>query len=175
MSAVVVALAVVPATADAACMNANLVPTKANQLVVEASLRCLVNAERTSRGLKALKAESHLRKAALTHALNMVVKGYFGHKDAAGRGATARVKLTGYLTGYRRFMNLENIGFGFGPTLGTPAGMLRQWMSDGPHRAVVLSSPMREFGVGVAIGLPQLGGAGVLGATWAMELGVRSK
>jgi uncharacterized protein YkwD len=175
LSAVVVALAVVPATAGAACKNANLVPTNANRLVVESSLRCLVNAERTARGLKPLKAERHLRAAALTHARDMVVKGYFGHVDKAGRGATARVRLTGYFAGYSRFFNLENIGFGFGAGFGNPAGILNQWMHNLAHRLVVIDPRVREFGVGVAIGLPQPGGASRPGATWAMEEGVRTK
>jgi uncharacterized protein YkwD len=161
--------------AQAACRDANLIPTTKNRVRVERAMRCLTNAERTKRGLVALKSESHLRSVARTHSRAMVSQGFFGHRDKQGRGATARVQAAGYTTGYRSFANLENIAFGFGAGRASPRGIVNAWLNNAAHKAVLLSPSMREFGVSVTIGQPSPGGAGKGGATWAVEYGVRHR
>lgn len=54
-------------------------------------LRC-VNAERTKRGLVALRRSSPLTKAARSHARRMRTKRFFSHEDPAGDGPRERVR-----------------------------------------------------------------------------------
>jgi uncharacterized protein YkwD len=171
--AATLAFAAVVPSAQAACRHANLVPTAKNRGKVERAMRCVTNAERTKRGLTALKPESHLRKAASTHARSMVSQGYFAHQDKQGRGARARVQTAGYARGFRLFDNLENIAFGFGSGRASARAIVSAWLNNAAHRVVLLSASMREIGVAVAIGQPRPGGAHAGGATWVMELGVR--
>src|SRR3954464_9117457 len=99
------ALAILPAAAARAdapsdCAGADLTPNAADMPQVEAATLCLLNAERTSRGLAALRGIDRLRNAALGHSRDMVANHYFAHEDQSGRGPEDRIAHAGYLPRY---------------------------------------------------------------------------
>ena len=63
---------------------------------------CLVNAERTRHGLRALRADGDLRQAAGRHSRNMVRRGFFSHVTPDGADVSDRLRRSGYLVHGRR-------------------------------------------------------------------------
>jgi uncharacterized protein YkwD len=131
------------------------------------ALRCLINAARRGHGLRPLRAERHLARAAAGHSRDMVRRRYFAHDAPGGRGFGARVQGTGYGAG-RAWSAGETIAYGSG-VLGSPRAILRAWLGSPPHRAILLTPGFRDIGLGEAAGTPG-GGAGV---TVTADLGGR--
>jgi uncharacterized protein YkwD len=156
------------ASAAAACPGAADVPTAATLKQARAATLCLINRERTRRGLRVVHSQTRLRKAATRHSTSMVRKRFFDHSSPAGSTAAARVRAAGYLRGASRFQLGENIGAAEG-VFGTPAAMVDAWMHSQAHRVNVLHRSFRDIGIGIAIGTPT-GGAG---ATYTTDFGVR--
>ena len=171
------ALAILPdaaAQADAPsdCAGADLTPNAADMPQVEAATLCLLNAERTSRGLAALRANGRLRNAAVAHSRDMVANHYFAHEDQSGGGPEDRIAHAGYLPRYGPWVIGENIAWGT-DYLSTPREIMRAWMNSPPHRHNVLYSDFREIGVGIALGVPDpsLGD----GATYSTDFGSKAR
>ena len=120
-----------------------------------APLLCLLNKTRRAHGLRRLRANARLAKAAVRHSQSMVGRGYFSHDEPGGVGSLDRVRRTGYLSGARAFACGENIGYGQDPT-SSPRSMMRAWMDSAPHRANILTGRFREVGIG---GVPGTRGA----------------
>jgi uncharacterized protein YkwD len=143
------------------------VPARASSVALGNAALCLVNQERTSRGLKPLKANRHLKKAATRHAGDMVAHNYFSHESLNGADFVDRIRKAGYV-GPRAFPSLgEDLAWGSG-SLGTPRAIVQGWMESPGHRANILEPKFREAGMGVAFGDP---GAGQDGATYALDFG----
>ncbi len=168
--AVALGAAVSPAAA-ARCANATEVPSVADVAAARATVLCLVNRERTARGLRALRANRLLDRAAARHSADMVRHGYFDHTSPAGSTLTSRVTASGYLGHTRAWMAGENIAWGDGP-LGTPAAIVDAWMHSPGHRANILRRQFREVGTGVVAGVP-VDDAGLAGATYTQDFGTR--
>jgi uncharacterized protein YkwD len=152
--------------AAAACPAVQASVAQVSPKVVGGSVLCLVNAQRTSRGLPALRPAAKLRLAAARYSREMVDKSFFDHVSPSGSTLSSRVRLAGY--GGRTLG--ENIGWGTG-NLATPAAIVQAWMDSPPHRAVILNGRYREGGVGVAAGVPlRVPGEG---ATFVLDVGVR--
>ena len=134
-----------------------------------APLLCLLNKTRRAHGLRRLRGNARLLKAAVRHSQSMVGRGYFSHDDPGGAGPLDRVRRTGYLSGVRAFATGENIGYGQDPT-STPRSMMRAWMASTPHRANILTGRFREVGIG---GVPGTPGRGSAGGTYTTVFGVR--
>lgn len=103
----------------------------------------LLNAERTSRGLKPLAVDPLLREAARAHSRDMFQRGYFGHLDLEGgtpaerlRAANARFRLAG-----------ENLALA--PTVEVAHNGL---MNSPGHRANILNPSFGRVGIGVVDG-----------------------
>jgi uncharacterized protein YkwD len=128
---------------------------------------CLVNQERTSRGLRPLKSNRHLAKAARGHARDMAARGYFSHDSANGASFVERIRRAGYVRA-RALPSLgEDLAWGSG-SLGTPREIVQGWMESPGHRANILNRRFREAGMGVAFGDP---GAGEDGVLYALDFG----
>src|SRR3954453_2354370 len=156
-----------PASAATVCASADGPTAQASTVALANSTLCLVNQERTSRGLKALKANRRLAKAARSHANDMVVKGYFSHDTLGGGSFVDRIRKAGYVPP-RLLPSLgEDLAWGSGE-LGTPRQIVQGWMESPGHRANILSRKYREGGMGVAFGDP---GAGAEGVTYALDFG----
>lgn len=138
-------------TASAAgCKNQYLAPKKSNVDTYERAVRCLLNRERTKRGLKALGSHWALNKAAERHSRSMVRGHYFDHFGSDGSSPKSRMKKAGYSgRGYG-----ENITYGTGG-YATPRNVMQRWMASSGHRANILAGDYDDLGVGIAIGTPK--------------------
>jgi uncharacterized protein YkwD len=164
-----------PASASAAapCANANLVPTAANGPQVRAATLCLINRERTSRGLRALRHDGQLRKVAQSYSGLMVRDSFFDHVGSDGSTVLSRIKgRTTYLKRVARWSVGENLYWGSGQQ-GTPQASVRGWLNSPPHRHNMLNPRFRDIGIGIALGAPE-DVAGAPAATYTTEFGTRS-
>jgi len=134
---------------------------------------CLINNERTSRGLKALKPSPQLRKAAEKHSQSMVRNRFFDHVSPTGSTLLSRVRrLTGYLRGARNYALGENIAWGTGE-YSSPRETVQNWMDSAGHRRNILNRRFRHIGVGVALGAPE-DAQGMPAATYTTDFGFRA-
>jgi uncharacterized protein YkwD len=150
------ALLAVPATAAAdGCPNAGTQPDPAvlSQSEYNDAILCLLNQQRSGRGLPALRMNDRLSSAAQGHSTSMNQEGYFSHDSPNGSGFESRITETGYLRKTRAWAVGENIAWGSW-ALGTPAAIVSSWMKSPPHRANILQRRFREIGVGVDWGSP---------------------
>ncbi len=153
-------LALAPAATAAACENTALIPQQGNLGKVRAAVLCLHNQERAAHGLRELKANKKLRKAARGHSAFMVRASRFEHGDLGGRIRRA---------GYRGWTYGENIAWGTGH-LATAGEIHRAWMDSPGHRENILRPQFRDIGIGIALGAA---GAGPDGATYTADFGAR--
>ena len=138
--------------------------------IARRALLCLLNQTRRAHGLKPLRANPRLLKAAERHSRSMVDRRYFSHVEPGGLDSLDRVRRTGYLSGARSYACGENLGWGDGPTSG-PRSMMRLWMNSAPHRANILTRRFREVGLGGVPGTPV--GARAGGGTYTTVFGAR--
>jgi uncharacterized protein YkwD len=158
------AFAALPAISEAAtCTGADTAGS--SKQAVRATL-CLLNAERRAAGLRPLRLDSKLNRAASGHAHDMVAKQYFDHDSQSGAGFDDRIKRTGWTKSRRSYTMGENIGWG-GGELSTPRAMVRGWMNSSGHKANILAREFRYIGIGIADGAP----TGGSGATYATDFG----
>lgn len=114
---------------------------------------CLINRERTSRGLRALHLNRRLSSAARAHTSDMVRGRYFAHSSRSGRDVVDRVRSRGYFSHVRSWMVGENLAWGSG-SRSTPAAIVEAWMNSPGHRHNILTARFREIGVGISFGAP---------------------
>jgi uncharacterized protein YkwD len=143
---------VLPASAGA-CAGAGQRPTAATLGRAAAATACLLDARRSAHGLRALRTNRALARAARAHSRRMVARRYFAHVDPGGAGPAQRVAATGYLGAAQTWAVAETIAWGSGPAA-TPAAIVRGWMHSPPHRQTILDARLRDVGVGVVRGSP---------------------
>jgi uncharacterized protein YkwD len=150
------------ARAAGACPGAKARISKASPRTLRSALLCLVNRKRAANGLKALRLDRKLQRAAGRHARDMVKHDYFAHQRDGGPDLSTRLDRVGWdgeAWG-------ETIAYGCGKS-GSPKATLRGWMNSPPHRHIILSGGYRRGGLGV-------GGealCGAHGATWVLDVG----
>lgn len=118
---------------------------------------CLVNRERTTRGLARLAVNALLSSASLEHSRDMVNRDYFEHSTPDGASVGDRLRAIGYARG-RSASAGENIAYGVGDKA-TPAQIVKLWMHSPGHRADILRPAFTEIGIGIALGVPKIGQA----------------
>ena len=155
-----------PASASA-CPGANELPHVGSIETAERATFCLINRERTTRGLRKLRRNGRLDLASVRHARAMAARNYFAHGNYVGR-----IKSANYLRGARSWRLGENIAWGSGE-LSTPAEIMDAWMNSPGHRANILHRGFREVGVGIASGTPNRSYPD--GATYATDFGTRGR
>jgi uncharacterized protein YkwD len=154
------------------CADATVTPAgESMRPAASAAVLCLVNAERTQRGLAALNASSLLNKAAAFHSSDMVRRKYFSHVTPNGLDQRGRVARTGYLRGCRSAVLGETIAFG-SSEFGSPAELVASLMASAPHRAIILDRRYRDIGVGLTLGAP-MDGFGDFASTLSLNFGRR--
>lgn len=162
-----------PASADT-CPNTDVEVTGLTMDQMENSIACLINDERTSRGLRAVQPNGDLADAALSHSKEMVDESYFEHTSPAGLSFMDRIQRTGYMRGVRSWMVGENLVWGT-ENLSTPDSLVTAWMNSPPHRENLLRARFREIGIAAVVGTPEQGGnADPTGVTVSSEYGYRS-
>lgn len=109
-------------------------------------VRTLIARIRARHGLRRLRPERHLARAARAHSADMRRRGYFSHDSPDGRTPADRIHAAGYR---RAAADGEIIAYGTG-ALSSPRALVRAWMRSPSHRDAILSGQFREIGVGVA-------------------------
>jgi uncharacterized protein YkwD len=87
---------VAPGEAFAGCAGARANVAKASPRKLRSALLCLVNRKRAAEGLKALKLDRKLQRAAGRHARDMVKRDYFAHQRQGGPDLTERLDRAGW-------------------------------------------------------------------------------
>lgn len=165
----------VPGTAPAAetpCPDGSLKPSPTTMDRVSDSVVCLLNKERTKRGLSALREHPTLDRVATIYSRLMVRETFFSHESPGGSTMVGRVRRTSYLKGTRGWSLGENIAWATG-SLATPANTVRAWMNSAGHRANILNRGFEEIGIGVAYGAPVQISASQTAATYTTNFGRR--
>ena len=158
-------------TAQEACEAASARIGEASESELVGATLCLLNGERSRRGLPRLRLNDRLSDAANRHSSDMVRRGYFAHDSLTGASFVDRIRRTGYLRSVRAWSVGENLAWGSG-NRGTPEQILREWMNSPGHRANILTTRFREIGIGVAAGAPRR--VGLPAATYTTDFGARS-
>jgi uncharacterized protein YkwD len=154
------------------CPGSLAIPTSAAEADQAAdAIVCLINAERTSRGLKPLRRDGDLAEAGRKHASDMARRNYFSHLTPNGRTVGDRAVDAGYATADQVWKVGEDLGWGTG-SRATPNTRVDEWLASSEHRRVMLEAGYREVGVGVSTGAPVDHPTVRPGATYALELGV---
>ena len=173
MLALVVGLlvAAAPAAAEQACPAANATPAHASKREIVNATLCAVNREREHYGMRKLKINKKLSRAARRHARDMARRNYFSHDTLGGGSFVDRIRREGYLKGARSWMVGENLAWG-SRGYSKPSSILRMWMNSPGHRANILNASFREIGIGLAYDAPVAGG-GKPACTYATDFGSR--
>jgi uncharacterized protein YkwD len=169
--ALVALLAPAPAQARG-CANAHVQPSRANVERVRGAVLCLHNAERARHGMRGLRENARLRRAAAGHARHMIGARFFDHTTPGGRTMLDRIRSTGYTSGARSWSVGENIAWASG-RLATAYQIHRSWMRSPAHRANILQRRFRQIGIGIRAGVPVRLSASQSGATYTTNFGYR--
>jgi uncharacterized protein YkwD len=156
--------------ANAACNHADTRPGGASAPTLAKSAVCLLNKQRARRGLRKLRLNARLSKAARQHTVDMVRRNYFGHVSRSGSDVVDRLARTGYMRGARSWTVGENLAWGTHSS-SAPRAITSMWMNSPGHRANILSPSFREVGIGLALGAPEAGDGPA--ATYATEFGAK--
>jgi hypothetical protein len=157
------------APARAACAGAARRPVGAAIGTAKGATLCLLNAERTARGLSALASEPLLERIATSYSQSMVDARFFAHVAPGGQVLAQR--LAAYTNGAGAFQIGENLAWGEGP-LATPRSIVERWMHSDGHRANILNGEFREIGIGIVTGSPT-GSLLTWSATYTTHFGTR--
>jgi uncharacterized protein YkwD len=162
------------ATASAnGCAGENDLPTAVNVPQMRRATLCLLNQERTSRGLPKLHSHPALATAARRYAKLMVAESFFDHVSPSGSTMVKRIKATSYLSHAGGWAVGENLAWGGGPQA-SPAAIMVAWMASPGHRQNILDRRFREIGIGLVVGTP-VAEIGANGGTYVTEFGQRSR
>ncbi len=104
----------------------------------------LINEERTSRGLSALKYSEELSKVARAHSADMANRGYFSHNTPEGLTPFNRIKNAG--------ISYKTAGENIAAGQKTPEAVVEAWMNSDGHRANILNASYTETGIGLKYG-----------------------
>lgn len=154
----VLAVTAAPAAA-ATCSAADTAIGALNLGAARDAVLCLVNNERTARGLSPLERDGLLETAAQLHSEDMVLRGFFSHDNPDGLTPGGRITAAGYAWAAYG----ENIAAGYR----TPRAAMEGWMASEGHCENVLGTTFTELGVGISIGAALVGAAG----TWTQNFG----
>jgi uncharacterized protein YkwD len=158
------------ARAAAACEGADAAPSAGDVDAVRDVTLCLINRERTQRGLRRLRANADLQDAAQGHSSDMTARRYFEHDSPGGATMVDRIKRAGYVRARAAWTVGENIAWGTGD-LATPRRIVASWMASPPHRANILRGSFKEIGIGVSLRAPVDVGGDLPGATYTTDFG----
>ncbi|HET7044229.1 MAG TPA: CAP domain-containing protein [Gaiellaceae bacterium] len=103
----------------------------------ESSLLAQINRVRAAHGLRPLRYDARLARAARAHTQDMARKDYFAHGAFGSR--MVRFHVEGPFVG-------ENLAWGSG-SYGTPRGIVTAWLHSPEHRRNLLHAGFRRVGV----------------------------
>jgi uncharacterized protein YkwD len=111
---------------------------------VRARMLAAVNAIRKRAGLRLLKADPELHRAAQAHAEDMLRRGYFAHESPRGTTVRERSRSAGY--------DWRTIGENIAEGQLSVDEVIDTWMRSPGHRKNILNPAFRELGVGLTSG-----------------------
>jgi uncharacterized protein YkwD len=114
---------------------------------------CLINVERHKAGVRQVRVDARLYRAAVRHSRDMVVNHYFAHESRDGGRFTARIARTGWMSGRGHWRVGENLAWGSGAQA-DPHSIVAAWMRSAGHRHNMLNPRFRVIGIGVVSGVP---------------------
>lgn len=158
-----------PAAAQA-CQGTGTGPSDLSVNEARQTVLCLINQRRRQAGVRALRAEQRLERAAQKHSNAMDARNFFSHNSPGGGSPLTRIRSSGYLAGASSWTVGEIIRWGSSGA-GTPKATVAAWMASPPHRSAMLSGRFRHIGIGVAIGSPS--GDSSNAAIYTADLGNR--
>jgi uncharacterized protein YkwD len=124
----------------------------------ERSLLRQMNRVRAQHGLRALRCDNHLERAARFHSRQMLGSNTFAHGAFGAR--MAEFAVSGHIAG-------ENLAWGTA-SRGTARAIVAAWLASPEHRANLLSASYSRVGVGDLVGAFQgFAGAHVVTADFA--------
>jgi uncharacterized protein YkwD len=136
------------------CNAANTPVDSTTAQAIRAAVVCLLNNERTSLGLRPLRENRRLDRAAQSWSATMVSTQQFSHGDLAARISAV---------GYDWFTAGENIASGFA----TASSVVRAWIASPEHCRNILDPTFTSIGSGtVDQAIPQVA---TTGSTWTVE------
>lgn len=136
------------------CTNANTPVGATSRRATKTAVVCLINKQRTARGLPALRESSLLDRSAQGWTNTMVATGAFTH----GANFAGRISAVGFAWSSAG----ENIATGFL----TPRAVVNGWMGSTGHCQNILNPTYTSVGTGV---VHRAVGVGGNGATWTQD------
>jgi uncharacterized protein YkwD len=119
---------------------------------IQKAVSCLHNLERRAHGLRSLRWDPDLSRAAAKHARDMVRRHYFEHQSPSHRNHMDRIAAGGYKPTAGCWSAGENLYFS--RSTSTPRQLLRAWMNSAAHRWNILRGGWHDFGLGVVTTSP---------------------
>jgi uncharacterized protein YkwD len=153
------------AAQDGSCPGADRTATAATVAQTRAAIGCLIEAARAERGLRPLKDDARLRRAAQKFARALDPAERLTHAGSGGSTPLDRVADSGYARGAPGFSAAETLGRSRG-SLSTPATRVTAWLADASTRRLLLGAKYRDLGIGVV-------SRGDV-TTFVVEIGVRA-
>ncbi len=139
-----------------ACPNAQLrIRSAYRRIQLQRAVLCLINQQRTQRGLPELHANALLDRSAQGWTDVMVAHRLFSH----GADFAARISAVGY--------HWSSVGENIATGLATPASVVRAWMASTGHCQNILDPVYHDVGTGVSDG-PTVASDG----TWTQDFGL---
>lgn len=172
-AAALLAPAAAAARPQPSCRNVDDVPTASTIAAAEDSVSCLINVERAKRGLRPVTHLATLGATARAYSRDMVRRDFFAHVTPTGGTLTDRMRRARYGSATKDWSAGEIIGWGTG-SLATPAALADEWLASPSHRSIMLDPRFKQFGAGIAAGVPEREDAQASGggATYTVEFGV---
>ncbi len=150
------------------CPGAATVPTDgASRLQASKAVMCLVNRERASRDLRALRFSGRLSSAARAHSADMVARGYFAHDGPGGDTLATRMRRCGYSAMRPNFDVGETLAWG---RQATARILVTALMNSAEHRRILVDGGARDVGIGLTLGAAAQGVTGP-SSTLVIEVG----
>jgi uncharacterized protein YkwD len=146
------------AAGGSGCANADTPADSASVDALREAVVCLVNQQRTARGIPALNASSKLDRAAQGWTNSMVASGRFEHGNFTGRFDAVH---------YDWQSAGENIATGYA----TPRRAVAAWMASPDHCRNVLDPSFRDIGTGERYAPVRGWASGP--ATWTQDFGLQ--
>jgi uncharacterized protein YkwD len=151
------------ALASAHCANANTAVAHASSAKLKAAVVCLINHQRTSRGLPRLHANRKLNRSAQNWTNTMVRKDEFTH----GLHFWTRISAVGF--------NWSTVGENIAVGYTTPWSVVQAWMASPDHCQNILYPTFSQVGTGVLNkGIGGYGGAATWTQDFALHMGSRA-
>lgn len=155
----------------AKCPGASNSPKRLGKKRARNLVVCLVNRRRSKAGVRRVKKQSKVAKAATRHTKQMKKTNCLAHLCPGEPPLVGRLQKTNYLPCGCNWGVGENIGWGMGRKDGSPRAMVAQWMRSSVHRGTMLNGAFEHVGVGYRRGGPASGSNKA--ATYTIDFGFK--